>query len=237
MKYKYFAYFSVILAVFLFSAVSALAKTVTKEYDYKDFTSVDVGAGMRLTVTQSDSYSIKVKADDDDIKDLEVKKSGSELSFSFKKSGWFNWSRHGRVEITITMPSLRALDLSGGAMGNIKMVISGKSFTADISGGAGLDGELTCGNASFDVSGGGRVRLTGSGADLNIEGSGGAMFRLKDFSVKNVNADLSGGTHATITMNGTLNTDQSGGSRIVYYGSVTLGNTDFSGGSGINKGD
>jgi hypothetical protein len=100
-----------------------------------------------------------------------------------------------------------------------------------------LGGELTCGNASFDVSGGGKVRLSGEGANLNIEGSGGAMFRLKEFSVKNVNADLSGGTHATININGTLNTDQSGGSRIVYYGNMNLGNTDFSGGSGINKGD
>lgn len=236
MRNKYVTIFSVMLAFILLS-VSAFAETVTKEYNYKDFKAVDVGAGMRLTVTQSDTYSIKVKADDDDIKDLVVKKSGDELSFSFKRSGWFSWSRHGRVEIEITMPALRALDLSGGAMSKIKMDIGSKSFTADISGGAGLSGNLVCGKAYFDLSGGAGVNLSGSGADLKMEGSGGANFRLKDFSVKNVDADLSGGTYATINMNGTLNTDQSGGSRIIYYGNVTLGNTDFSGGAGISKGD
>jgi len=223
--------------VTLITANAYSADKVTKTFNFKDFTSVDVSSGMYLNVTQSDSYSIEIKADESDFKYLEVEKDGETLKIYFHKSFFSFFKRHNKVEINITMPALKGLDLSGGSNANIKMDNSSKSFSADLSGGSYLEGNLTCGDVSFDFSGGSSANLTGNGKDVKLEGSGGSKFKLKDFSVDNVNADLSGGSHATVTMNGTLNTEQSGGSRITYYGNMTLGQTDFSGGSGVSKGD
>jgi hypothetical protein len=64
------------------------------------------------------------------------------------------------------------------------------------------------------------------------------LFDLRDFSVGNVESDLSGGSRSyNITMDGMLNTSQSGGSQIVFYGTAKIGRTSFSGGSGVTKGD
>ena len=230
-----------IMMFFLISLIAAKAygaDAVTKTYGFKDFVSIDVNSGMYLNVTQGNTYSIEIKADEKDFKDLRVEKSGEKLKIYFNRSFLsFSFKRHNRVEINIKMPSLKELDLSGGVHGKIDMNNAAKSFSADMSGGAYLEGNLICGNAHFDISGGSKVNLKGKGNNLKLEGSGGSKFTLKDFSVNNVDADLSGGSHAAITMNGTLNTDQNGGSRIVYYGKMTLGHTDFSGGSGVSKGD
>jgi hypothetical protein len=89
----------------------------------------------------------------------------------------------------------------------------------------------------LELSGGSWVEISGNGKNLSVDGSGGSNFKLKNFSVENVNAELSGGSQVVITMNGELNTDQSGGSHLTYYGKASIGNTDFSGGSGVSKGD
>lgn len=228
-----------ILLLLSFLSTTVLADSKTKTYDYKDFKGVSVGSGMHVTVTQSNSYSITITADERDFKDLVVEKRGNSLHIYYDHSvwGWFGHHRKGNVKIKITMPELTAIDLSGGAEGNITMEVPGKSFSAETSGGAQLMGNLTCGNISVETSGGSKVELSGKGKNLEADGSGGSRIKLKDFSVKDVNADLSGGSTVWVNMDGTLNSDQSGGSHLYYYGNVSLGNTSFSGGAGISKGN
>ena len=232
--------FSLFLIVFSISFLSTtvFADLKTKTYDYKDFNGVSVGSGMHVTIKQSNSYSISITADEKDFNDLVVEKTGNDLKIYYDHGvwGWFG-SHRGNVEIKIFMPALTTIDLSGGAKGNITMNINGKSFSAGTSGGAELKGNLTCGNISVETSGGSKVELSGKGENFNAEGSGGSKIKMKNFAVKNVNADLSGGSTVWINMNGTLNTDQSGGSHLYYYGNVSLGNTSFSGGDEISKGD
>ena len=228
---------SIMTAVLFLALATNLFASETKTYDFKDFTSVEVGSGMLLTVTQSNSYSVEVIADQKDFEHLKVEKKGNTLSFNIKNSIFsFFGHRHNRIEVNIKMPSLTGLDLSGGSLGNITMDVPSKNFRAVLSGGADLNGNLNCANIHLELSGGSKIEISGKGNDINLEGSGGSIFKLKEFSVDNVNVDLSGGTHATVTMNGTLNTQQNGGSRLVYYGNAKLGDTDFSGGSGVTKG-
>lgn len=232
--------FSLALLMFVFLTTSvSLAGEKTRTYDIKNFTGVSVGSGMHVTVTQSDNYSISITADEKDFKDLTVEKRNGSLDIYYDRSGWswFGHHRRGDVEIKITMPELTSMDLSGGAEGDISMNVEGKSFSAETSGGAEIRGTLTCGNLSVETSGGSKVELSGKGNNLTADGSGGSKIKLKNFAVKNVNADLSGGSVVWVNMNGTLNSDQSGGSRLYYYGNVSLGNTSFSGGSGVSRGD
>lgn len=231
--------FALLMPLFVFLlAAGTFAGEKTKTYDITNFNGVSVGSGMHLVVTQSDNYSITITGDERDFKDLVVEKKGNSLHIYYDRSGWswFGHHRRGNVEVKITMPELTSVDLSGGAEGDISMNVGDKTFSAETSGGAELKGRLTCGNLSVETSGGSRVELSGSGRNLSADGSGGSRIKLKDFAVKNVSADLSGGCTAWINMNGTLNSDQSGGSRIYYYGNISLGNTSFSGGSGVSKG-
>ena len=211
-------YFTLIIALLILMFCSSLfAQSQTKNYDYKNFTKVEAGWGMQLTITQSDDYSIVVNADERDFKYLKVEKDGSSLKFYIDKN---SYRKRSDINITIKMPALTELELSGGAEANIDMNISSKEFECELSGGAELNGNLKCGNVSLGSSGGGTTKLSGSGGNLNADGSGGSEFKLKDFSVNDVNSELSGGSELTVTMNGNLTASQSGGSKIVYYGNA-----------------
>jgi hypothetical protein len=216
------------------TASTLFAQEVTKKYDFKDFSEVGVINGMHVSVTQSDSYDIEVTAEKEDLDNLKVWRKGDALNFYMSEE---SYNLRGKVNIKIKMPSLTAISLSEGAEGNIVMDVSSESFDAALSGGSELNGELKCGNINMSLSGGSEITLKGKGEDAEIAGSGSSSFNLKEFSARNVDSQLSGGSNVKITMNGTLNTMQSGGSNFIYYGQVDLENTMFSGGSGVEKGE
>ncbi len=222
------------MSIFLAGTTSIFsADRTTKKYDYKDFSKVEAGSGMLLNINQSSSYSISVNADQEDFEYLKVEKKGNSLMFYIDKN---NYHRHGEIRISIEMPSLTGIDLSGGAQGKLSMDTK-ENFEGELSGGAEISGKLSCKDINFEISGGSVINLSGTASDLTADASGGSIYHLKDFSVKNVDVDLSGGARMEINMNGTLNVDASGGSKVVYYGKAKLGSTDFSGGSGISQGE
>lgn len=230
---KAILYIMAIAAMLVFVSGHAFAQE-KKTFGNTGFSVVEAGWGMYITISQGSSYSVEVEADKRDMEVLKVKQSGSSLEFYIDKS---NYRKHGDVIITIKMPVLTGISLSGGSHGKISMNIASKSFDGELSGGAELKGSLQCGNISLDCSGGSVVTLNGKGKNLSVEASGGSVFNLKDFSVYDVNADLSGGSSIAVTANGTISSDQSGGSHITYYGKAKMGSNDFSGGSGISKGN
>lgn len=212
-------------------------KDEVRTYNYTDFNRIEVASDMHITITQSDSYSIEVKAGSSDFKRLRVKKSGSTLEF-YMDNGWFHSFRGSDVYINVKMPKMTGVELSGGSEARIlKMEVPSETFKADLSGGAILQGTLKCGNISMELSGGSRITLSGTGGDMKIDGSGGSKFMLKDFAAHNLNSDLSGGASAVVNLNGMINTSQSGGSHITYYGNAKPGKTHFSGGAGMEAGE
>jgi hypothetical protein len=233
MKKEILTALSFIIVIILITYIGTHAEE-TKKYDFKDFTGVSVGWGMNLKINQSDTYSIEVKASESNLKYLKVEKSGTKLRFYIDKH---NWHKRGDIDIEINMPELTELDLSGGSDGKIKMNVSGKTFSAELSGGSELHGNLKCANISMDLSGGSEITLNGEGDNLKLEGSGGSEFKMKEFTVKNVDADLSGGSEVAITMHGKLNVDASGGSEVTFYGKAEYGHSSLSGGSEIRQGD
>lgn len=222
----------------LFAALFLLTTFVkaeeTKKFDITDFVAVDVGWGMHLKVTQANDYSIEVRAEEKDFKYLKVEKEGNSLRIYIDKK---NYRMDDDVYINITMPELTAISLHGGALANVKMDVSGKAFTGELSGGAQLRGELKCSDIDLSLSGGSQAALNGNAGDLSADGSGGSVFKLKEFAVRNVEAELSGGSVVFVRMNGKLNVDASGGSQVKYYGSASIGKMDFSGGAGVTEGD
>ncbi len=230
-------YLLTVIVSFTVLLLVSSAKADTKTFDYKDFSSIEIGAGMKLNVTQSENFSVSASGSKKDLEDLDIKTKGSKLSISYKSHGWFSFRHHGTVIFNISMPVISYLDLSGGAEAKLDMKMPSQKFAADLSGGAELRGNLECANIKLEASGGSRAELTGTGKNLYLEGSGGSKLSLRDFAVNDVHIDMSGGTHATVYVNGELDTDQSGGAQLVYYGNASVVKSSFSGGSGMRRGD
>ncbi|MFC2032451.1 head GIN domain-containing protein [Chloroflexota bacterium] len=193
---------------------------INKTYEFSDFTGVKAGNGFQVELIQSDIFSIEITVDDNVMEHVEINKSGSSLTIRAKGNRSF---RSVTLKAEVTMPDIRKLELSGGAHANFTGFSSSNDLSINISGGShlnslGTPGDITVGDANFNLSGGSHVTLSGSAASLDINGSGGSHFNLEDFSVSNASIKLSGGSHATVDVNGTLDADISGGSRVSYVG-------------------
>lgn len=226
----------IVLTLFFFMGpLMAAAAAETRTLNFTNFDQVSVGSGMHVSINQGESYRVEATGAPEALERLEMDQKGSRLEF-WLDHGWTWWRRSGRISLDITLPRLRKLDLSGGSQGSLDIQTGSGSFSADLSGGSFLNGQLSCGNGELSLSGGSEVELSGSGEDLIIDGSGGSEYDLQDFPARNLNASLSGGSRAAVTLNGSLNADLSGGSEVVYYGNATMAAVSSSGGSKVRKG-
>ena len=79
------------------------------------------------------------------------------------------------------------------------------------------------------------MNVTGSGQDLISEVSGASDLKLDNFTVGNVDIEVSGASDAVVNMDGTLNATVSGASSLYYIGSPVMGDIDISGASSVQQ--
>jgi len=224
----------------------------TEEMDFSEFTRVEVGSAFEVEITQSDSYSVSITADDNLFNHIEVSKEGKILKIGLKPRITFG---SVTLKAKITMPQLRGLDLSGATRGtvsgfssteNVDLEVSGASslelvdisvgdVKSDISGASKVTGDITAGDADFDVSGASTVQLEGSASDIVVDASGASRVKLAAFPVNNADIKLSGASSGTVNLDGRLDADLSGASKLEYIGEPAMGDINTSGASTLSK--
>ncbi len=192
--------------------VTGSGTPVTETPSITGFTSVSAAMGFRVEITEASTYSVRVTVDDNVVDKLRVTKTGDTLSIALDP-GIYTFTS---LRAVVSMPDIEGLELSGGSRGSISGFV----------GLASLDLEL---------SGGSHVDVEGSASDLTVDASGGSILDLSGFPVNDAEITFSGGSSGTISLDGTLDADVSGGSRLWYIGSPTLGNIDTSGGATVQK--
>ena len=192
--------------------VTGSGTPVTEAKSITGFTSVSAAMGFNVEITESSTFSVRVTVDDNVVDRLRVTKEGDTLSITLDPGIYTSMT----LRAVVTMPDIEGLELSGGSRGFIRGFV----------GLASLDLEL---------SGGSHVDVEGSASDLTVDASGGSTLDLENFPVHDANIAFSGGSSGTISLDGNLDANLSGGSRLWYIGSPTLGDIDTSGGATVQK--
>ena len=200
------------LGVFPFERRVGSGNLVTREEFITDFTSVNAESGFIVVISQSNTYSIVVTADDNVIDYVDISKSGDTLNVGVD---WGTFLSSTTLKIEITMPKLSRLELSSGSQGLVE--------------------EFSSEAVSIDLSSGSQLTGHGETESLDVNLSSGSQLDFSDFRTSDVIVNLSGGSQATINLDGTLNADLSGGSQLTYIGNPTLQNVETSGGSSIKQ--
>jgi hypothetical protein len=224
----------------------------TQSYDNTGFTGVDVGSAMKVEIAYGTNYSVSITAGKNLFDRLHVTQNGEMLKIYTE--GWsFNWWwGHTTPKITITMPVLKTLKLSGASNGVISGFKSDNSFTATVSGASDLDadmetgffeaeisgasnmkGRLTASGSDITLSGASDMDLTGNGGNIKLDCSGASTASLRYFIVKDADVKLTGASNGSIDASGKLDVNNSGASSLNYYGNPTLGNVQTSGASDL----
>ena len=227
----------------------------TRQFDFADFTNVDIGSAFSYEVIKSDAYSISITTYGNLFDDISVTKEGQTLKID-KEVPWTTFNiGFDRPKAVINMPQLHNIDSSGATNGvvsgfsstdNLEITVSGASSMElmeivaggiyfDISGASDVAGVLEAKNIALEVSGASSINLDGEGGDIDINASGASRLGLSELMVNDADVMLSGASVCTINMNGRLDVDLSGASKLDYYGEPTMGEIDISGASKIDR--
>ncbi|MEJ2740817.1 MAG: DUF2807 domain-containing protein, partial [Dehalococcoidia bacterium] len=168
---------SIILTALLLTGCNVFIKKVpneveTRQFDYSDFTAVDIGDAFYYEIHRADTYSISITAGIELLEHIRVAVQGDTLTIDVRPS--FNIRTLYPMEAIITMPYLYGLDGSGATEG----VVSGFNSTE---------------NLNIQLSGASDLVLTDmSTGDFNCTLSGSSSLKLKNVKTGDADFDLTG---------------------------------------------
>jgi len=204
----------------------------TEEYAFTDFTKVEISSAFEFEIEQSSSYNISVTADDNVMEYVRVSQDGQTLKIGL---GTVTWLGPVTLRASVTMPQLSDLTVSGASRGTVSDFSSTEDLDITVSGASRVTGDITAGNVDFGISGASTIQLDGSANDMVASVSGASRLNLDDFTVNNADVDFSGASSGTVNLNGRLDADLSGASRLWYIGEPIMGTIDTSGASTVSK--
>jgi hypothetical protein len=200
---------------YFLGGVTGSGHLVTIQENVSGFNHVIISSGFRFTITQSAAYGVSVTIDDNLVNYVQVIQTGNVLTIGFTPGHSISLI-FSSPSVSISMPDLAQLEISGGTTGTISGFALSHDFSVIASGGSGVTG-------------------SGSAVNLTVDASGGSHVDFSNFPVTNANLDVSGGTQATVNVNGRLDASASGGSQVYYLGNPTLGSITATGGSAVTK--
>jgi hypothetical protein len=180
------------------------------------FTSVSNSGPVNLHIEVGKPQSVVVTGSDDYLADLRTEVVGGELRIHLRNGGTINDRHWDDMKMTITVPRLTALAMSGAGQTTLTH-ISGDALDISFSGAGSLKADGTVGKLTLDVSGVGSIDTRELHADIahvNVSGVG----SVKVWAGQRLDGNVSG--VGSLTYYGDPKTvDTSGGG----LGSVTKG--------------
>jgi len=225
----------------------------TKDFNITDFDRIKIEEAFEFEISRSDSFKVSLAADD--YSHLRVEKVGDTLLVKRQGIEWFAPFR-SRPRVTVTLPVLKELNISGASHGkfenfqskdSLTVIVSGAStveaqnissgkLDVKISGASRLSGEISAENdMKLDASGASKIELAGTAGSAEMTVSGASKVELGKFPVQAANMDVSGASNAFINLNGRLDANVSGASTLCWSGSPIMGNIQTSGASNLRR--
>ncbi|WP_051397821.1 head GIN domain-containing protein [Runella limosa] len=205
---------------------------ISRTYDLKGFDRLSLGSAFEISVTKG-NYSVKVEGRKQDIDDLEAGVSAGKLRIRYKDS--LGWGRNRkRVTVTVSMPTLKGLDLSGATTSRVSGFNDLGTLDLDISGASKSDIQVKAQKIIMDASGASSITLTGNANRIEGEVSGATSIRAYDFPVKEAFLDVSGASNVRVSVNGKMEVEASGASSVRYRGTASV-RSNTSGASSVKS--
>jgi hypothetical protein len=192
----------------------------SRTVDHSGFDRVDVGGQWIVTIERGDAWRVSLEAPVEILDDVEVERDGNELSVEYE-GGWCPgcFRDDKTLEVTITMPALASLELSGATVASFSG-FEGRELTLDVSGAVELRGTAS----RFET------------LILDLSGAGGVD--LGDVLVTDAEVDVSGAGNVTLRMaGGRLTGDMSGAANLEYFGTVSEEAIEKSGFVNVSRSD
>jgi hypothetical protein len=151
---------------------------VQRNYEVGNFDRIELAGAYDVTVRTGSAPSVHASGNEKAMERLVVEVKNGILTIHPKERGGFHWgfSNSGKVELQVTVPSLRGAELAGS--GDLRIdSVAGDQFAGGIAGSGNLTVDrLQVGELKIDVAGSGNAKASNGRvkkAEYDIAGSGG----------------------------------------------------------------
>ena len=149
-----------------FGYIAGAGPIVNTTFNYTDFTGVDISSAFEFDISQSNNYSIVTSSNESIVEHLDINKTGNTLIVRLKNGSFTN----SNPRVTITMPTLEKLNISGASKGSAHDFKSASDFNLTVSGASQLNLGMETGITRVDT-------LRSQQNHRSIEGSGHPVYR------------------------------------------------------------
>jgi hypothetical protein len=181
-------------------------------------------------VATGPAEAVTVRIDDNLVDLLDVGVEGDTLRIGLKPS---TGTIDATLEADVTVTTLDELSVSGASTVTVAEPVASHDLAVTVSGASRLVAPLGIEGGGIEISGASHVELSGSAAALEVTVSGASDLDAAALSVGELTIDLSGASHAAVTVTTSLSAGASGASSLTYSGSPEITRSDTSGASSI----
>ena len=187
----------------------------TRQFNVTSFSKVDISGAFVVRFRKGDTYKVVADGREDDMSDMDVRVNGNMLEVKIdRKGGLFNWGNRKRVGLTITVPSIDELKLSGASKASLVGFGNYKNLDIDMSGACRTVFDGSVEKLTLDLSGASNAVLRGHVDNLDAELGGASKIEATGLSVDKASVDASGASHANFGHVGSLDSETSGASKV-----------------------
>ena len=196
------------------------AQTVKETRDLSGFTKVGFGISGNLSINFGPEFKVVLEGEKASLEEIITEVSGGKLIIKKERDSWRN-NMHEKVSVSITMPELKGLGVSGSGKAEIKDAVKTSDLSLNVSG-SGKIYTTDIKVSSFDcgISGSGDVIIGGNGnatnADISISGSGNCTCEALKSGTAKIHISGSGNCYCNVTE--ALQASVSGSGNVTYQG-------------------
>jgi hypothetical protein len=187
----------------------------TRQFNVTTFSKVDVTGAFVVRFRKGDVYKVVADGREEDMSDMDVRVNGSTLEVKIdRRGGLFDWSDRKRVGLTITVPFIDELKMSGASKASLAGFGPYNNLNIDMSGACRtvFDGDVK--NLTLGLSGASNAVLRGHATELTADLSGASKIEATSLSIDRAEVDASGASHAVLGQVGSLDSETSGASKV-----------------------
>ena len=173
---------------------------ISRNFEVGAFDRIELQGAYDTTVRTGSAPSVRAKGSEGAINDLEVVVRDGKLVISHKKRSGVSWRRNGKLELTVTVPSLRGAELAGA--GDIRIDrIKGDSFEGQINGAGDLRVDtVEVGSLKLAIAGAGNATAkSGSAKSVDYSIAGAGDINAKDVTSETASVSVMGAGSVNLT--------------------------------------
>lgn len=210
------------------------AKITTTDFPASGVNQLAISDVFHVYVSFSETEeSVQVEANENLHSFIEIDQTDGRLFIRLEKNS--NISGDPTLNVYITTTSLSKVLVQGAASVEFYDALLNDQFEIELTGASKFKGSLETGTLTTHISGASEMEIDGSCTNFLIDASGASEMTGFNFVSDNLNADLTGGSKISLTVQQKLDVTASGASKVYYKGNGIIQSQDLKDASQIIK--